>query len=269
MTIGVALMGGLGNQIFQFAFYNHLRLSGLPVEYLVEDFKNDGFGRTNLLFDLGFPAQLVDMQEFIDTQQGEIIVLSDFTLNNYTLTTIKELTLTNTLLFKGYWQHIDTLIASSIETIFDVKSYIFSEAIAIHVRRQDYSHHGVLPRAYYESIISSFEGVPFIAYTDEPNVVNHAFSQYSNFLGVSRDLPKLLGLNHRLKIIDELLLLASHKTIVMANSSFSWIAAYLAHVIRNADIYYPKSWCSFYSPPVVCKPEWRNWKGIDIDLITF
>ena len=113
------------------------------------------------------------------------------------------------------------------------------EIVSIHVRRGDYAnfknYHLILPQTYYQKAISLFTNSFFIVFSDDIewcklnlNICNVYFSE-GNF-----------------DYIDLFLMSKCHHNII-ANSSFSWWAAYLNRNI-NKKIVCPSKWFGELGP---------------------
>jgi len=138
--------------------------------------------------------------------------------------------------FRGYWQNIEC--ANAIR--HEVKSWIKvfpQDSIGLHIRRGDYTieenskHHGLLTDEYFSSILENFENdSSLIIYSDSPiQIAKMGFVQ-SNFR-VKESVAK--------EPWETLALLSAHKVIVISNSTFSWLAAFLS----DAEIvYFPSEW---------------------------
>ncbi|MGN7722714.1 alpha-1,2-fucosyltransferase [Chitinophaga sp. 22620] len=99
------------------------------------------------------------------------------------------------------------------------------ETVAMHFRRGDYTNseaaafHGVLGPDYYEKAVQRFSGAKFIIFTNDPAWVRHN-------LPAGIDYEILSGsLSHTQ--YEDLFLMSRCRHQVIANSSFSWWAAWL------------------------------------------
>jgi hypothetical protein len=128
-----------------------------------------------------------------------------------------------------------------------------NRVVAVHVRRTDYVHLGLtLPLSYYEQCLKRVEGLEqalVIFVTDDPNVTQQLFSDYKGrYICVSNS-----------EIVDFQILMNAD-CLIIANSSFSWWAAYL-NANPHKIVYAPKYWFGFKerieNPKSIQVPEWQ------------
>lgn len=107
------------------------------------------------------------------------------------------------------------------------------ERIAIHVRRGDYVNNpfyvDLTETDYYLTACGQFpENSKFLIFSDDINWCKENFDEQSFDFSEGKTEE------------EDLKLMASCKGIIMANSSFSWWAAYLGD--PNKKVIYPKKW---------------------------
>jgi hypothetical protein len=265
----VLIKGGLGNQLFQLAFALSLRTLGLNIAYLVLDYDHDTYGREPYLQYLDIPFQVIKRSEYALKFGDSIREISETMYASVSFDTLHEYGLTNSLLLSGYWQNVTYLNRSNIENYLPNSLYALSPLLALHVRRVDYAHHGLLPAKYYEEILDLNYQKKFIVFSDEPNMTKAFFSKFENFLCISSEINKIFKLVRPLNPLEEFILLSSHESIAMANSSFSWIAAFIAHKRRDAKVFFPSHWSLLTNNPNISNSEWNNWKRINTTLVSF
>jgi hypothetical protein len=92
-----------------------------------------------------------------------------------------------------------------------------SKTLAVHVRLGDYrANRWALPRSYYDDALALLgENYPIALFSDEPELARQFLGRDVAFLSDGADIKR------------DLLLMASCRQIVIANSSFSWWAAWL------------------------------------------
>ncbi len=95
--------------------------------------------------------------------------------------------------------------------------------MAVHVRRGDFKQQSfrMLPLTYYVKAMQQFsqqKNVKFFIFTDDPAFVKECFMNLANIQVVSDGTATFL---------EELYLMTQCKHIIIANSTFSWWAAYL------------------------------------------
>lgn len=100
-----------------------------------------------------------------------------------------------------------------------------TESVAVHFRRGDYtnpgtaSFHGACEPAYYEAAVKRFPGATFYIFTNDPEWVKNNLPA-----GISYEIPSG-SLTHTQ--YEDLFLMSQCRHQVIANSSFSWWAAWL------------------------------------------
>lgn len=245
--IFIHLKGGLGNQLFQYAFGLYLNKCGFPVKGYYADYTNDTYGNkyqlSNILQqDCIVVSKIPDSTILVRSESAESI--KDFLLDNEP----------PTILIDGYFQNSEYVEKSELNKAITTPKRIDSLA-AIHIRRGDYGHHGHLPINYYTQALIHLGSPQFEVFSDEPNFSAYMFSTINGFQRVIR--PNLADPS------AELLSLASHSSLIMANSSFSWMASYLGYKNNASLIVYPKQWSFIGSHP----GAFAEWHGIDSKLI--
>lgn len=246
--IYIRLKGGLGNQLFQFAFGLYLNKIGLPIIGYHADYSHDTYGHDFQLHniipnDKIFICNIPDSTILIQSESAESI-------KKY----ITEQS-PKSVLIDGYFQNVNYVEQSELNKIIKRKTDV-NPLTAIHIRRGDYGHHGHLPIIYYTEALSHLGLPDFEVFSDEPNFSEYMFSRVPGFQRVIR--PNIKNPS------DELVSLAAHASVVMANSSFSWMASYLAYKNYNSGIVFPKPWSFIGEAP----GAFQDWHSIDSRLIT-
>jgi hypothetical protein len=206
------IMGGLGNQMFQYA-------AGLAVAKRLGEslelnttFYDSNKSREYQLFHFPISARVTD--EFAPKVEEVGFPYQEINQSG--------------MMF-GYWQtekyFVD--IADQIREEFALPRAELGR-VAVHVRRGDYLQ---LPQVfhtqgvdYYERARREFPGCEFIAFSDDPE-------------WAKENLPWADVIEGNPPIVD-LALMASCDGIIMANSSFSWWAAWLG----NKKVVAPSKW---------------------------
>ena len=252
--IVVKLIGGLGNQMFQYAFGRYLSIQHNTNLYCdIADLQNKNLGHIHRNFSLdGFNLQAA-IYNLNDQKSGkEIFFKKLFSSPKNKLKTISEKRLhfdkeignaVDNIYLNGYWQ--SPLYFEKIEDIIR-KDFTFSiplskgaeqfllkikasNSVSIHVRRGDYvnnpetlSYHGICDISYYKKaieIIKDRVSTPtFFIFTDDPEWVKQNFSLSDDIILVS---------NASFSQFDDLQLMSACKHAIIANSSFSWWGAWL------------------------------------------
>ena len=245
--IYIRLKGGLGNQLFQYAFGLYLKNYGFSIEGYYADYSRDTYGHDYQLHSI-IPQAHITVSKI---PESTLLIQSENAeaIKSYILQKAPEC-----VLLEGYFQNVDYIEKSGLNQIIESK-YNINPLTAIHIRRGDYGHHGHLPVSYYTEALQTLGWPPFEIFSDEPNFSEYMFSNIPGFQRVIRpDLDNPA---------EELIALASHASIIMANSSFSWIASYLAYKNHHSKIIYPKQWAFIGVAP----GAYNDWLGIDSDLI--
>ena len=238
--IVMSINGGLGNQLFQYAlgrklsmmhntqlqldthwFLNNDRLFHLPM-FLDEITEWQGDGELQF-YDEGIPLKFDE----------KVFSLPDNSYLNGCWQSYK------------YFEDIANTIHNDISFNFSLSlgrtqllpSMISPKAVAIHIRRGDYIRWpelGVLPEEYYEKAIKRFRnqmGSPqFFIFGDSDN--------WSDSLSLP---ASTLFIDPTPDCYIDLFLMSLFSHIVIANSTFSWWAAFLNPQLRK-QVIYPKDW---------------------------
>jgi len=235
----IILKGGLGNQLFQYSFFNLLKRNNLPIHGFYADYHRDTYGRTlelnRLVDDIHIFNRAPDGSKILSSENFDAIK-NELLINN-----------DNTII-KGYFQNYEYVKSSGIESIMKTP-LITQECTALHIRRSDYGHNGVLPVKYYLEALKKLNQPKFVIFTDEPNFALYYFKK----------IPGLVNIfpSNTTNACGDFLRLCSHRTIVIANSSYSWFAAYLAHTQRGATVIAPSKW-SLNGPGPGYSSEWQT-----------
>lgn len=292
----VSVRGGLGNQLFQYAFgrgaERHLdrRLvldltlmpTGAPPN--VRRFGLDDFPRLRVPWSLGAHG-LRSRPEVSRPRVRRIGQLGRSLLGRFV---VREPSLDQKLalseipkplaLLSGYWQspHYFEHIASDIRRELTLPVLRGSPThqvlsnlrgrpgLLIHVRRGDYvarqgesTTHGVKNREYYVQAVEEM-------LRKVGEVVALVVSDDPNWVETELRLPiEVVNVEHRgsLTPLDALALMSNSQHHIIANSSFSWWGAWLAEH-DGQHVIYPRKW--FATRPIV--PEFRfprSWQPLD------
>ena len=141
-------------------------------------------------------------------------------------------------------QHSKPLSGKSIEVLEKINS---SNAIAIHVRRGDYaanseafSFHGVIPLNYYKDaaayVLAKFPDATFFIFSDEQDWCKKNLKLQDAYFVEHNDVENSW---------EDLILMSKCRHHIIANSSFSWWAAWMAdnsQEVMNHLVIAPKNW---------------------------
>ena len=280
-------MGGLGNQMFQYAFGRvleaHLNNKVFyDKSWFIQDFSNvtprnfelEAFGLSLNYIDpagLFFRNKQHSWLTILKQRLKRKIVCNKVYEKSFSLEQLKT---KNNLYLEGYWQN-PKYFEGIRETILkdfsflelknpedsDLQNQILaSESVAVHIRRGDYVNnpttnqfHGTCSIEYYkkatELIVSKVQNANFFLFTDDPHFVKANFGFLSNANIVS---------NSNRSDIDELNLMHLCKHFIIANSSFSWWGAWLS---KNSEkiVITPQKWFNNVEAEKNCKIIPENW----------
>ncbi|KHJ39622.1 glycosyl transferase family 11 [Pedobacter glucosidilyticus] len=261
--IVVKIMGGIGNQLFQYAVGRQLALKNqteLKLDLSSFDNLNHRPFRLNI-FDISIiKAKKEDIPYVIRTPTPYKLKLIVNLLSVSKLKLYREkhfnfdpevLDLTNNFYLYGYWQcekyfsSIKDIIIKDLKFNKEINSNLKklsgliqnSDSISLHVRRGDYvgnEHHNVLSIEYYikaiDIITLNLENPIIFIFSDDiewcTNNLKINFPHY--FISGNEDWEDL-----------KLMTLCNHN--ILANSSFSWWGAYLG-TYKNKKVIGPKKW---------------------------
>lgn len=230
----VRLMGGIGNQLFQYAFGKVQSLNGATVRYdtswyvrHAREFRRAGKNAR--------PLRL----EFFNIPPLRVVSLPDIPI-------IKERSFDRDMLtsrdhiFHGYWQYLDYYrdVIPLFQKEFRVKEQHYTHpyirlqreiteqpSVGVHVRRGDYLEkgHTVLPITYYTEALKQVEGRVFV-FSDDIPWCRENFTD-ATFIDKLDDY-----------LAWDLLRQCTHK--VISNSTFSWWPA----VLTGGTVVAPHRW---------------------------
>ena len=143
------------------------------------------------------------------------------------------------------WKYFNDIKGTILDQFYFDK--VQREGVALHIRRGDYltlSHiHPVLPLEYYENALTYFPNTQVFVYSDDIEWCKQNFKyKDTEFVSTGSD-------------IEDFKLMAGHDKFIMANSSFSYWAAYLS--CSNAVIA-PKNYVTGEDRDDRLLPEWTK-----------
>lgn len=280
----VKLIGGLGNQLFQYAFGIALaEKHNAEIKFDVSAFERFHLHEGLVLEKLSLPvskASKDDIQRFVKSGiVGKILKRIPNRLygGQYYRERARNLFDKNIVLneigyFDGYWQHEDYFLSIKdrlSETIKPSKKmsprancYLKKikaspVPVSLHVRRGDYVDHpeiGILPFSYYTSSIAELKatigaevGFKLFVFTDDVEWVE----QNLNFSGEEAEIVQ-----GNKTSVEDFWLMNQCRHHILANSSFSWWAAWLKRE-AGSFIFAPKDWR--LDSPDLYKNLPKNW----------
>ena len=246
----IQVVAGLGNQLFELAtaYELSIKYNRKLIVCINNGARNRGTYWDNILS--FFKPYLVDDKTFQNLKKKSTKYSWAVTKFHY-----KEIILNKNIqsyCLEGYYQSHKYFSKEKCEKIFNFsETYnqntqelqqlvekIQDNDLALHIRRTDYlknNFHKVLAIDYYKNAIKDLR--------DNKNLkINkiYIFSDDINYCKKHLDFGEFGEYITLKKDIDELILMSKFKNIVMANSSFSWWAAYIGR--NDKIIYSPKHW---------------------------
>ena len=232
-------MGGLGNQLFQWALSKSLSLKYDTTVHL--DISQIHLYQTKRFFELHkFPNIKYDIINEPNVYKTKYIpIMDDFKYRDFNLDEKEN------YYIDGYWQSEDYFKEIKNEIINDLeptkekretlKSFINSEnAISVHVRRTDYlspsSIHTMIDINYYK------KAVDIIGEYDKMFV----FSDDIPWCKDNFDFKNMVFVENN-DNVDDMWLMSMCRNNIIANSSFSWWGAWL-NKLPNKKVVYPSKW---------------------------
>jgi len=257
----VTLMGGMGNQMFQYAFGKSLSLRynvPLKIDLSFLQRRDLAIGFVYRDYDL----DLFNIEEdFTLNSKGKTVKINEFNFS-YSVEYIDKigqlLKKNTTVIIEGYWQSpkyfkdFEIQIRKDFEfkeniknsknlSLIDVLDKIHStNSVMINIRRTDYlntSFHGVLGSDYINKSVAQIE-----------SKINEAhyfvFSDDIEWCRAHIELKNMLIIDHSYKgdrFGDYLQLMKSCKNFIIPNSTFAWWAAWLNNNPQKIVIA-PENW---------------------------
>lgn len=262
----VTFKGGLGNQIFQYAFYLYLKniykgkIYGFYNSIWLSDHSGLEIGK---VFDIELPKATIISNIIVFL----VRFLNIFNKKNFFFCNDKFWNI-NAIYFDGYWQDKKFLLESNNWIKFkDIKidkninevlqKILNTNSISIHVRRGDYlekrshtSYANLYELKYYEKAIEKiqkyFNNPSYFIFSDDINWVKKNLI-IKNATYVSSPFSKQSHL--------DIYLMSKCKSNIIANSSFSYWAAFLG--LNEKIVIYPSNWFSSGErSPNIFKNNW-------------
>ena len=236
-SIILRVNGGLGNQMFQIANAYHLSKVYDRKLYICKENTTSRTTYWDSIF-LKFSENLISHEEYNERKSSSKIYNWAMYRFEY-----KEINLDSSVecyCIEGYYQSfkyfdIDDFRNMLLLQDFDkVKYNIRHNDVALHIRRGDYlkkNFHKVLSKNYYENCIHNQNKRCTIGniyvFSDDIKWCKENLS-FNNIIYVTESNE-----------ITEFSILTSFSNIIIANSSFSWWAAYLG---KHTNVFCPQNW---------------------------
>lgn len=264
----VKFIGGLGNQMFQYAFYKSLEKENKVVKADISGFKDynlhNGF-ELDKIFNIDLKYASNEVNEYIIHDKQYVKKLVRKTFKKYA----KHLVFNDNVFYnevykyedkylEGYWQNIRyfSKLTDKIKRDFTFKTELdkknklyFDEAkndpnsVSIHIRRGDYLtgvnqkiYGGICTKEYYNNAIE------FI----KKNIINPKFYVFSNdfqWVKANFNLENKVYIDWNTKIdsYKDMQLMSACSNNIIANSTFSWWSAWL-NSNENKIVIAPSKW---------------------------
>ncbi|MDW5416970.1 alpha-1,2-fucosyltransferase [Iodobacter sp. CM08] len=269
----IKINGGLGNQMFQYAYAYALALrTGCSILFDCEEYKGKNIHQgmeLERIFDIGldfsskkqvvellgfrnkalvrsilsrWPFTLVSWpykRQYLDVFKREYLCVPDGTyVEGYFQSENFFQDFKNEIKEKFKWD--DQIKPECLSFLKLINS---SNSVSIHIRRGDYldpkvaKFHGVLGFSYYKKAIELIEGnvdnPNFFVFSDDLDWARELFSSYDGFFFVDSNSGRDSHL--------DMFLMSQCKHNIIANSSFSWWGAWLAETNEQMVIA-PRHW---------------------------
>ncbi len=251
------LQGGLGNQMFQWAFGKHLSHQyNVPLFLETSFYKQNIPGVTKRSFSLNkFPNLKYELVENAKDNGRQFIKFSE-------PSSFSELSYNPSYNYylDGYFQNEDyfnissDIIREELKPNNDFLKKIESiplnkNTISIHIRRTDYitsnGYHPVQSLDYYKSSIEMIGDYDHIfVFSDDINWCKENL-KFDNMIFIEGNDE-----------VEDIWLMSLCKNNIIANSSFSWWSAWL-NKNENKKVIYPKNWFGPQVNSLVSVP--KNW----------
>ena len=259
----IQISGGLGNQLFQLAnAYN------LSIKYnrklLICDknsFPRDTYW--NNLF-INFKENLISLEKYGELKERA-------TSYNWAMYRFeyKNIELNDNIEYyciEGYYQSYKYFQKDDFYNMLSFNNCDIlpsNKDVAVHIRRTDYlnnNFHKVLSLDYYynslKEILKKTDINKIHIFSDDINWCKNNFS--------FKNIP--IYFNNLTRDIDEMFLMSHFNNIIIANSSFSWWAAYLPNSTNEKLVYAPTNWFNNGCHLNIKDLRPNNWNVIDDDL---
>ena len=266
MLIKILIYGGLGNQLFQLAFGESLKITNNDLDIKYIDLTQ--YARTKRKWELGFlnikPFD-VSKREISNIFLKRIInsKLSKFNYNFPYFGIINEkqnkyiqdfLKKEQSFILDGYWQSEEYFYNNKIDikTMLNANKKKFSiknrkskyQRVAVHIRLGDYiytsegiKNHLVCNFEWYKNAINYLKDfnkeLKFTVFSDNKELVKNEFKNFKNL--------EINDSNYSKAAYDDLYEMAKYDHFIISNSSYSWWASYLGEK-ENSKIIAPKYW---------------------------
>jgi hypothetical protein len=260
MKVVVKLMGGMGNQMFQYAFGKRISLQTgreliLDLSFLNRRDLGPNFVYRNYDLDIFNLSKHKIVDKFDENYK---LIVDDFDINSKDLTPINNIidkclnNKSENIYLDGYWSS-PKYFSNSINSEFSFQDPIINEStsllqdilssnsVLLNIRRTDFlngNFHGVFEKDYILNSINKLnkteDNLKFFIFSDDIQ-----WCQDNLF-----DIPNsvIVDYTHKGdKFSNYLQLMTNCKHFIIPNSTFAWWAAYLSQN-QNKKVIHPEIW---------------------------
>ena len=244
------IYGGLGNQLFQAAFALMMAEAlEAEINILTVSYRDDELRPFLLHLFPGIRARIVPAADALGAPMIEEQMVRHLPIETIVADLSAIIQNTGRLYFSGFWQDeryfkershsIRKLLQPEVSEAVAKKAREArdSEAIGLHVRRHGYGHMGLVHLSYYFEAIHQIRqekgDLPIKCFTDDPSFCRYSFRKIDGFsIADDGNLYNPIANFHTL---------SSCRHHIIANSSFSWWAAWL-NERDDTIVYAPHPW---------------------------
>lgn len=278
----VRFKGGLGNQLFQYGLYKNLELLGKDVRADISDYEENRDSRNFLLRDIGVKLIYANANDIVK-YRGKLNSIIEIIRRKYGLRKTyfgenedifeKEIFALDDIYLDGFWQNecyfknIESEIREELINLLyknynvkenDLKNNIENEnSIAVHIRRGDYIKEKSIytnlgESDYYEKAMEYIRG-------KVENPIFYLFSDDTEWLRKKfkgKELVIVEGYEGKTEQ-EDLILMSKCKHNIIANSSYSWWAAWL-NCNNKKIVIAPKEWFSNNKKTNIISNDWLS-----------
>lgn len=276
MIISVALMGGLGNQLFQIFFcLAYARYNNYSCIFPYSGFIEEGIVRNtyweNFLQPLKVYTTYDDTVEIIQQRNAELYSFPKYHEDRYKYNYQIDINGYSNIQFVGFFQSYKYFqsefgnlckiinLSQHQASVFEEYRIYFSDdfvTISMHFRLADYKHqqdrHPVLKYEYYENALKHLLykiqnqqnniRVLYFCESEDINYVETVIERLTNNVNrVYSGSIEYVKVHDNIEDWKQLLLMSLAEHNIIANSSFSWWAAYFNQNL-NKVVIYPLTW---------------------------
>lgn len=238
----IKIKGGLGNQLFQYAYGRSLYFSGKKIIFDISFFKSNKkdiarefkLNNFNISKDINFEnKENVLFNFFLKLKRKSGFAVDEYFQNEKYFKNIEEI-IRREFTLKN---EIGKCAKQVEEEILNSKN-----SVSLHIRRGDYiddlktnSYHGTCNLDYYNRAVEFLKeklgGINIFVFSDDIDWVKNNLKLY-NVVFVS---------NSDIKDYEEVILMSKCQNNIIANSTFSWWGAWL-NTNKNKIVIAPKVW---------------------------